>query len=69
MLTINADGHEVIKHFHKPEDEKQSIVVLNDSNYQAWLHADHNAARGLLKLAPSRFGESEPKPLTPRTNM
>lgn len=31
MLTINADGHEVMKHFHKPEDEKRSIVVLKDT--------------------------------------
>lgn len=69
MLTINADGHEVMKHFHKPEDEKRSIAVLNDSDYQTWLHADHNAARELLKLAPGRFLESNPKPLILRTNI
>lgn len=62
MLTINADGHEVMKHFHKPEDEKRSIVVLKDSDYMGWLHADHDEARGLLKLAPSGFLDSEPFP-------
>lgn len=32
MLTINADGHEVMKHFHKAEDEKRSIVVFQIMN-------------------------------------
>ena len=32
VLTINADGHPVLKHFHEPNDEKRSIVVLENSN-------------------------------------
>ena len=35
MLTINADGHEVMKHFHKPEDEKRMVVVLDESEVLA----------------------------------
>ena len=62
MLTINADGHEVMKHFHRPEDEKRSIVVLKDSDYMGWLHADHDEARKLLSLAPSGVLESAPRP-------
>ena len=38
MLTINADGHEVMKHFHKPADEKRSIVVLNDDDFTPFLN-------------------------------
>jgi putative SOS response-associated peptidase YedK len=53
MLTINATGHEVMKHFHKPEDEKRSIVVLNDNHCLPWLHANHDEARSMLNLAPS----------------
>ena len=34
ILTINADGHEVIMHFHRTMDEKRSIVVLKDAEYQ-----------------------------------
>jgi putative SOS response-associated peptidase YedK len=63
MLTINAEGHEVMKHFHKPQDEKRSIVVLNDSEYIPWLHANHEKAKALLLLAPFRFLISEPAPL------
>lgn len=62
MLTINADGHEVMKHFHKPEDEKRSVVVLNESEYQPWLHADHEQARAMLDLAPRGFLVSEAAP-------
>ena len=62
MLTINADGHEVMKHFHKPEDEKRSIVVLNDNQYLPWLNANHEQARSMLSLAPSGFLESEAAP-------
>lgn len=62
MLTINADGHPVMQHFHKSEDEKRSIVVLNETNYLPWLHANHNEARSLLQLAPKGFLTSEAAP-------
>lgn len=62
MLTINADSHEVMKHFHKPEDEKRSVVVLNESEYQPWLHANHEQARAMLDLAPGGFLVSEAAP-------
>lgn len=40
MLTVNATSHEVMKHFHKPEDEKRSVVVLDDNQYMPWLQAN-----------------------------
>ena len=62
MLTINADGHEVMKHFHKPEDEKRSIVVLNEENYLPWLNASTIQANDLLKLSSNCLLESQPAP-------
>jgi putative SOS response-associated peptidase YedK len=62
MLTINADGHSVMKHFHKPVDEKRSIVVLNEADYLPWLHANHDQARQLLSLTPEGFLTSEAAP-------
>ena len=59
MLTINADGHEVMKHFHKQEDERRSIVVLQNTEYKEWLHANHDQAKNLLNLASPTFLESE----------
>lgn len=62
MLTINATGHEVMKHFHRPEDEKRSVVVLNEKQYLPWLQASHDEARAMLTLAPSGFLVSEAAP-------
>lgn len=55
MLTINADNHAIMKHFHKPEDEKRSIVVLKEDDYLTWLNANIEQANSLLKLASDQF--------------
>lgn len=39
MLTINADGHELMCPFHKPVDEKRMVVILPTDSYDAWLKA------------------------------
>ena len=62
MLTIPAEGHEVMKHFHKPEDEKRSIVVLKEESYLPWLNANTIQANDLLKLCSNGFLESQPAP-------
>ena len=62
MLTINATEHPVMKHFHKPEDEKRSIVILQNNDYQKWLNADQGIARDLLQLAPDNYLHSEASP-------
>ena len=55
MLTVNADGHSIMQHFHRLEDEKRSIIVLGEADCQLWLHANHEQARCLLKVAPDTF--------------
>ena len=60
MLTINADGHEVMKHFHKPQDEKRSIVLLNEQEYLLWLNATQNEAKEMFRLFPDKLLISEP---------
>lgn len=57
MLTINADEHPLMHRFHKPGDEKRSVVVLDDDAWQAWLQASQeNVARGFLQqFNPGRF--------------
>ena len=64
MLTIHAAGHEVMQHFHKPEDEKRSVVVLNDLDYLPWLHADTAQAKAMLRLAPDGLLTSQAAPRT-----
>ncbi|MDH2484584.1 SOS response-associated peptidase [Acinetobacter baumannii] len=46
MLTINADNHPFMSQFHKPEDEKRSIIVIPEEYREDWLNckkedADH----------------------------
>jgi putative SOS response-associated peptidase YedK len=62
MITVNATNHPVMHQFHGPEDEKRSIVVLQDNEYWTWLKANHNGARNLLTLAPDKFLNSESAP-------
>ncbi len=69
MLTVNADGHPVMKHFHKPNDEKRSIVVLDNSDYLRWLNSNIDQARELLKIAPANFLTSQPAPLPNQINL
>lgn len=37
ILTINSDGHPVMQRFHKPEDEKRMVVILDPKDYGEWL--------------------------------
>ena len=62
MLTINAADHPMMQHFHKPNDEKRSIVVLQEDSYETWLKANHQQAKDLLQLAPEHFLTSAPSP-------
>ncbi len=62
LLTVNAEAHPVMQQFHKPEDEKRSVVVLQESDYWPWLQATPAQARDLLALAPDGFLTSEPAP-------
>jgi putative SOS response-associated peptidase YedK len=62
MFTVNATHHPVMQRFHAPEDEKRSIVVLQDDEYQPWLQANHDQAHSLLNLVPDDFLVSEATP-------
>ena len=57
MLTINADEHPLMHRFHKPDDEKRSVVVLDDADWRAWLTAcQEDDARGFLQqFDPGKF--------------
>jgi putative SOS response-associated peptidase YedK len=48
MLTINADNHPVMGKFHKPGDEKRSLVVMPTGRWSDWLGATASSARDML---------------------
>lgn len=53
MLTVNADQHLFMRQFHKPDDEKRSVVILNEQDYGDWLQAPVSASRDFLRLFPA----------------
>ena len=63
MLTINADGHPLMQRFHKPGDEKRSVVILPDEAWGDWLRAkSESAARAFFRGFDSGAFVAEPAP-------
>lgn len=53
MLTINADDHPFMRQYHKPDDEKRMVVILNETDYDAWLQAPASDSHGFLRQFPA----------------
>jgi putative SOS response-associated peptidase YedK len=65
MLTINAADHAVMRHFHKPEDEKRMVVILAEADYDRWLQAPTAQMSDFLTRYPAEALEGEPAPRPP----
>lgn len=63
MLTMNADRHPLMKRFHRPKDEKRSLVIVPPEHRLDWLHADHRTARSLIQELPidEFYAEAAPR--------
>lgn len=53
MLTVNADDHPLMKNFHRPEDEKRMVVVLEKRDFDAWLDPGLVRPEVMLRCLPS----------------
>lgn len=62
MLTVNADGHDVMGRMHRPEDEKRMIAILAPEQYDAWLAAPVPQMRGFLRCWPAEDLWAVPDP-------
>ena len=49
MLTINADGHPVMGHSHRPTDKRRSLVVMPPAYWNDWLTAKPDEAAALMR--------------------
>jgi putative SOS response-associated peptidase YedK len=66
QLTVNADEHPLMNKMHRPNDEKRSLVIVPETEYDAWLACrDPEAARSFLRLFPARFMSARPDPKQP----
>jgi len=67
MLTINADEHVWMRRFHKPGDEKRSVVILDPDECAAWLQARSEAdARSFLRPFDPALMRAVADPVPPR---
>lgn len=61
QLTVNADEHEVMKHFHRLGDEKRSLVVIHFANYDTWLNCKNpELARSFMTVFPAELMSCAP---------
>ncbi|MBV8634888.1 MAG: SOS response-associated peptidase family protein, partial [Burkholderiaceae bacterium] len=61
QITINADEHLLMKRFHKPGDEKRSLVIIPRSEYGDWLNAGSpESARTMLAHYPANLMKAWP---------
>lgn len=67
QITINADEHPLMKRFHKPGDEKRSLVVIPDADLDDWLNCrDPELARSFLRHYPAEAMKAWLAPAPPR---
>jgi putative SOS response-associated peptidase YedK len=67
QLTINADDHPLMKRFHKPGDEKRSLVIVPQEDWDSWLNCrDPEEARSFLRHFPAEKMAARAQPLPPR---
>lgn len=73
MLTLNADDHELMKHYHRPDparspemQDKRMVVILPEGLYEAWLDAPAANAHEFMRLYPADRLVATPEPVAPK---
>ena len=66
LLTHNADRHPLMQRFHRPSEEKRSVVVIDDRHADDWLGAAPTDAADLLHAFDAQDWTAEAAPLPPR---
>jgi putative SOS response-associated peptidase YedK len=58
MVTVNADEHALMQRFHRPGEEKRSVVVLRGEEREQWLRGSVVQAQALVKMPEGLGTES-----------
>ncbi|WP_367172270.1 SOS response-associated peptidase [Aquabacterium sp.] len=66
MLTVSAEGHQVMQRFQKPEDDRRMVVVLDDSQQDAWLDCPPDQMKAMLQPCPADWLIAEEAPMVAR---
>ena len=67
MLTINADRHDLMRRFHKPDDEKRMVAILDEADFDAWLDCPPERMMAMLQPWEAQRLVAEAAPLPPRS--
>ncbi|XLZ71302.1 SOS response-associated peptidase family protein [Massilia sp. SR12] len=68
QLTVNADEHPLMRRFHKPGEEKRSIVIVPEAEWDNWLGCRNpEIARSFMTLFPAERMTSWPAPRPKKT--
>lgn len=51
MLTVDATNDPFMQQFHKPNEEKRSLVMLKDADYSNWLFCPKEMNSALIKTS------------------
>ncbi|MFZ6719913.1 SOS response-associated peptidase [Undibacterium sp. Ji49W] len=63
QITINADDHPLMSRFHKPGEEKRSLVIVPPEDFDEWLSCrDPEFARAFLRPYPAEHMVTEIAP-------
>ena len=62
MLTVNADDHAVMRHFHRHGEERRMPVILHPDDYDRWLRATPEEAFRMCQRYPAALMDSAPAP-------
>jgi len=67
MLTQNADAHPILHRMHKPDSklpadqqDKRSVVAIEQPDVEQWLHGSLADAAELIRLTPAEAMEATP---------
>lgn len=67
MLTINADGHLLMWRFHKPDDEKRMVMILDPDQYQGWLDGSLVSEEDVYRQYPAELLVAQPDAMPTRS--
>ena len=62
MLTVNADTHEFMRQFHKPEDEKRMVVILGTAGKADWLALEPRVMESFASSADFQLQVEQHRP-------
>jgi putative SOS response-associated peptidase YedK len=67
MLTVNADDHPLMQHFHRQADEKRMVVILEPNEYSSWLAATPADAPSFMRQFPAELLTAKAEPRSPHS--